>query len=51
MAIADFTTGTGTNASLADPLVNILFSQKLHVETQAELFFNQRGLMKKEDGG
>jgi len=51
MAITNFTTGTGTHVSLDQTLVNILFSQKLHVETQAELFFNQRGLMKKEDGG
>ena len=50
MAANVFTTGTGTATSLADPLVNILFSQKLHVETQDELWFNQRGLMKKEDG-
>ncbi len=51
MAANVFTTGTGSATSLADPLVNILFSQKLHIETQDELWFNQRGLMKKEDGG
>ena len=51
MAANVFTTGTGAATSLADPLVNILFSQKLHIETQDELWFNQRGLMKKEDGG
>ena len=51
MAANVFTTGTGSATSLADPLVNILFSQKLHIETQSELWFNQRGLMKKEDGG
>ena len=54
MAITDFTTGTANlnaTGTLSDPLINILFSQKLHVETQSELFFNQRGLMKKEDGG
>ena len=51
MAANVFTTGTGSATSLADPLVNILFSQKLHIETQDELWFNQRGLMNKEDGG
>ena len=50
MAANVFTTGTGSATSLADPLVNILFSSKLHVETQGELFFNQAGLIKKEDG-
>tara|TARA_R100000656_G_scaffold53002_3_gene42004 strand:+ start:53 stop:1195 length:1143 start_codon:yes stop_codon:yes gene_type:complete len=47
---AVFTTGTGTATSLADPLVNILWSSKMHIETQNELWFNQHGLMKKEDG-
>ena len=46
-----FVTGAGSTAGLADPLVNILFSSKMHVETQGELFFNKAGLMKKEDGG
>ena len=46
-----FVTGAGSTAGLADPLVNILFSSKMHVQTQGELFFNKAGLMKKEDGG
>ena len=50
MAANAFVTGTA-GVGLSDPLVNILFSQKLHIETQDELWFNQRGLMKKEDGG
>lgn len=51
MAVGDFVVGAGKAAGLGDPLVNILFSSKMHVETQGELFFNKAGLMKKEDGG
>lgn len=45
-----YSTGTGTATSLADPLVKILWSDKLHKETLDELFFNQRGLMGQERG-
>ena len=41
-----FVTGT----AIGDPLTKILWSNKMHIETQAELWFNQRGMMKKEDG-
>ena len=45
-----YSTGTGTATSLADPLVKILWSDKLHKETLDELFFNSRGLMGQERG-
>lgn len=46
MSVTSYVTGSG----LSDPLGKILWSSKLHKETLNELYFEQRGLTKTEDG-
>ena len=45
-----YVTGTGTAASLDNPLVKILWSDQLHKETMSEMFFDKRGMMAPEKG-
>ncbi len=49
-AAIGYVTGSGSATSLSDPLVKILWSDKLHVQTLNELFFTERGMTAPEQG-
>ena len=44
-----YVTGTAS-ATLADPLIKILYSEDLHMETLDELWFTKAGMTKRETG-